>query len=189
MLVAGINQVKRNVRPNPMKNEVGGIVTKEAAISAANVAIYNAKHAKFRCRGDQGRRRSQAARVQVDRSNGLGGREHMARLKEQYQKEIVPALVEAVRLQVRHAGAAPDQDRGQHGCWRKRLAIKKILEHATGDLTAIVGQEAGHHQGQESYRELQDSRRLSGRHHGDAAQQADVRIPRSFRQRGAAARA
>ena len=42
LIVAGINQVKRNVRPNPMKNEVGGIVTKEVAISAANVAIYNA---------------------------------------------------------------------------------------------------------------------------------------------------
>ncbi|HQA33638.1 MAG TPA: 50S ribosomal protein L24 [Casimicrobium huifangae] len=46
VLVAGINQVKRNVRPNPMKNEVGGIVTKEAAISAANVAIYNASTQK-----------------------------------------------------------------------------------------------------------------------------------------------
>jgi large subunit ribosomal protein L24 len=40
-VVAGVNQVKRNVKPNPMKNEVGGIVTKEVAIQAANVAIYN----------------------------------------------------------------------------------------------------------------------------------------------------
>lgn len=46
LLVAGINQVKRNVRPNPMKNEVGGIVTKEAPIAAANVAIYNASTQK-----------------------------------------------------------------------------------------------------------------------------------------------
>jgi large subunit ribosomal protein L24 len=46
LVVAGINQVKRNVRPNPMKNEVGGIVTKDAAISAANVAIYNASTQK-----------------------------------------------------------------------------------------------------------------------------------------------
>jgi large subunit ribosomal protein L24 len=41
MLVSGLNQVKRNVKPNPMKNEVGGITTKEAAISSSNVAIYN----------------------------------------------------------------------------------------------------------------------------------------------------
>ncbi|TAG70745.1 MAG: 50S ribosomal protein L24, partial [Burkholderiales bacterium] len=27
-VVSGINQVKRNVKPNPMKNEVGGITTK-----------------------------------------------------------------------------------------------------------------------------------------------------------------
>ena len=41
LIVAGINQVKRNVRPNPQKNEVGGITTKDAAISASNVAIFN----------------------------------------------------------------------------------------------------------------------------------------------------
>ncbi|TAG03196.1 MAG: 50S ribosomal protein L24 [Betaproteobacteria bacterium] len=46
LVVGGINQVKRNVKPNPMKNEVGGIVTKEAAISAANVAIYNSSTQK-----------------------------------------------------------------------------------------------------------------------------------------------
>ena len=46
MLVAGINQVKRSTRPNPMKNEVGGILTKESAISSANVAIYNASTQK-----------------------------------------------------------------------------------------------------------------------------------------------
>ena len=42
LIVAGINQVKRNMRPNPQKNEVGGITTKDAAISASNVAIFNA---------------------------------------------------------------------------------------------------------------------------------------------------
>jgi large subunit ribosomal protein L24 len=46
ILVSGINQVKRAVKPNPMKNEVGGIVTKEVSISAANVAIYNSSTQK-----------------------------------------------------------------------------------------------------------------------------------------------
>jgi large subunit ribosomal protein L24 len=45
-VVSGVNQVKRNVKPNPMKNEVGGIVTKEVAIQAANVAIYNSSTKK-----------------------------------------------------------------------------------------------------------------------------------------------
>jgi len=41
VLVAGINQVKRHTRPNPMKNQPGGIVTKEVPIHVSNVAIWN----------------------------------------------------------------------------------------------------------------------------------------------------
>ena len=38
---AGINQVKKHQRPNPMKGQQGGIVTKEMPIHASNVAIWN----------------------------------------------------------------------------------------------------------------------------------------------------
>jgi len=41
VLVAGINQVKKHTRPNPMKNEIGGIVTKDMPIHVSNVAIWN----------------------------------------------------------------------------------------------------------------------------------------------------
>jgi len=41
VLVAGINQVKRHTRPNPMKNQPGGIVTKEVPIHVSIVAIWN----------------------------------------------------------------------------------------------------------------------------------------------------
>lgn len=41
VVVAGINQVKKNQRPNPMKNEQGGIVTKEMPIHVSNVAVWN----------------------------------------------------------------------------------------------------------------------------------------------------
>ena len=41
VLVAGINQVKKHQRPNPMKGEQGGIVTKEMPIHVSNVAIWN----------------------------------------------------------------------------------------------------------------------------------------------------
>ncbi len=41
VLVAGVNQVKKHQRPNPMKGEQGGIVTKEAPIHVSNVAIWN----------------------------------------------------------------------------------------------------------------------------------------------------
>ena len=41
VLVSGINQVKKHQRPNPMKGEQGGIVTKEMPIHVSNVAIWN----------------------------------------------------------------------------------------------------------------------------------------------------
>jgi large subunit ribosomal protein L24 len=41
VLVAGINQVKKHTRPNPMQNQPGGIVTKETPIDVSNVAIWN----------------------------------------------------------------------------------------------------------------------------------------------------
>jgi large subunit ribosomal protein L24 len=41
VLVNGINTVKRHTRPNPMKNQPGGIVSKEMPIHVSNVAIWN----------------------------------------------------------------------------------------------------------------------------------------------------
>jgi large subunit ribosomal protein L24 len=41
VVVAGINQVKKHQRPNPMKGEQGGIVAKDMPIHVSNVAVYN----------------------------------------------------------------------------------------------------------------------------------------------------
>ena len=41
VVVNGINAAKRHTRPNPLKNQPGGIVTKELPIDVSNVAIYN----------------------------------------------------------------------------------------------------------------------------------------------------
>ena len=41
LLVEGVNLVKKHTKPNPMKNQPGGIVTKEMPIDVSNVAIYN----------------------------------------------------------------------------------------------------------------------------------------------------
>ena len=41
VVVGGVNQVKRHTKPNPMKNQPGGIVTKELPIHVSNVAIWN----------------------------------------------------------------------------------------------------------------------------------------------------
>ena len=41
VIVAGINQVKKHQRPNPMKGEQGGIVAKDMPIHVSNVALWN----------------------------------------------------------------------------------------------------------------------------------------------------
>jgi large subunit ribosomal protein L24 len=41
VIVEGINRVKRHVKPNPLKGQVGGIVEKEASIHVSNVALFN----------------------------------------------------------------------------------------------------------------------------------------------------
>ncbi|MCB1917188.1 MAG: 50S ribosomal protein L24 [Rhodocyclaceae bacterium] len=42
VVVEGVNRVKKHVRPNPMKGQVGGIVEKEMPIDVSNVALFNA---------------------------------------------------------------------------------------------------------------------------------------------------
>jgi large subunit ribosomal protein L24 len=41
LVVAGVNQVKKHQKPNPMKNQPGGIISKELPIHISNVAIWN----------------------------------------------------------------------------------------------------------------------------------------------------
>lgn len=41
LLVDGVNVVKKHVRPNPMKNEQGGIESKTLPVHQSNIAIFN----------------------------------------------------------------------------------------------------------------------------------------------------
>jgi large subunit ribosomal protein L24 len=41
LLVEGVNMVKKNQKPNPMKGETGGIVDKTMPIDQSNVMIFN----------------------------------------------------------------------------------------------------------------------------------------------------
>lgn len=42
LLIEGINLVKKHQRPNPLKNEAGGIIEKNMPIHVSNVALFNA---------------------------------------------------------------------------------------------------------------------------------------------------
>ena len=41
VLVEGINQVKKNQKPNPNKGISGGIITKDMPIDISNIGLYN----------------------------------------------------------------------------------------------------------------------------------------------------
>jgi large subunit ribosomal protein L24 len=41
VVVEGVNRVKKHQRPNPMKGEQGGIVSKDAPIHVSNIALWN----------------------------------------------------------------------------------------------------------------------------------------------------
>ena len=41
VVVEGVNRVKKHQRPNPMKNQTGGIVEKDMPIDISNVALFN----------------------------------------------------------------------------------------------------------------------------------------------------
>jgi large subunit ribosomal protein L24 len=41
VVVEGVNRVKKNQRPNPMRGETGGIVDKDLPIHVSNIALFN----------------------------------------------------------------------------------------------------------------------------------------------------
>src|SRR5438034_9059819 len=41
VVVNGINAMKKHAKPNPRKNQPGGIITKEMPIHVSNIAIWN----------------------------------------------------------------------------------------------------------------------------------------------------
>ncbi|QEI08774.1 50S ribosomal protein L24 [Pigmentiphaga aceris] len=67
VLVEGINVVKKHQKPNPAKNETGGIVEKTLPIHISNVAVFN----KVTGKADRvGFKLVDGKNVRVFRSNG-----------------------------------------------------------------------------------------------------------------------
>jgi large subunit ribosomal protein L24 len=67
VLVSGVNTVKKHTKPNPGKNEVGGIVSKTMPLDISNVAIYNPETKK----ADRvGIKTSDGKKFRVYKSNG-----------------------------------------------------------------------------------------------------------------------
>jgi large subunit ribosomal protein L24 len=67
VLVAGINLVKKHVKPNPQANQQGGIQEKAAPLNISNVAIFNPATSK----ADRvGIKLEGKKRVRIFKSNG-----------------------------------------------------------------------------------------------------------------------
>ena len=68
VVVEGVNRAKKHQRPNPAKNQTGGIVEKDMPIHVSNIALFNPATKKADRVGfkslDDGRK------VRVFRSNG-----------------------------------------------------------------------------------------------------------------------
>ncbi len=65
--VEGVNIVKKHVKPNPMTQQPGGIVDREATIHASNVAVFNTATGK----ADRvGYKFEDGKKVRVFKSNG-----------------------------------------------------------------------------------------------------------------------
>lgn len=65
--VEGVNIVKKHVKPNPMTQQPGGIVDREATIDTSNVAVFNSATGK----ADRvGYKFEDGKKVRVFKSNG-----------------------------------------------------------------------------------------------------------------------
>ena len=73
VLVEGLNRVKKHQRPNPMKNQQGGIIDKEMPLHISNVMLLNpatgkGDHVGFKFLEAQGA--NPARKVRFFKSNG-----------------------------------------------------------------------------------------------------------------------
>jgi len=68
LVVEGVNRVKKHQRPNPMKNQTGGIVDKDMPIDISNIALFNPQTKKADRVGFK--QMQDGRKVRVFKSNG-----------------------------------------------------------------------------------------------------------------------
>src|SRR5690554_3826535 len=145
VIVSGINMMKKHTKPNPMLGTPGGIVEKEAPIQASNVAIFNPQTGKADRVGFQTKEDGAKVRIFKATKDAVDNQQAvvvtMLNMKEQYSKEVVPALqkefgfknimqvprIEKITLNMGVGEAVGD---------------KKLIENAVADLERLAGQKA-----------------------------------------------
>ena len=111
-----------------------------------------------------------------------------ARLREQYQKTVVPALTK--EFGYKNVMAVPKIEKITVNIGMGEATQNaKLMDGAVNELTQIAGQKPVITKATKSIAAVQAARRPVDRLHGDAARRPHVRIFRPAGERGAAARA
>ena len=142
VVVEGVNIVKKHQKPNPNKNEPGGITSKTMPIHISNLAIINPDTGKkdkvsIKIKDD-------GNKVRVFRSSGSEVQAYceqkiMARFRKQFHENVVPELMTKFGykspMQVpRFEKITLNMGLGEG------VTDKKLVESAVGDLANIAGQ-------------------------------------------------
>ena len=111
-----------------------------------------------------------------------------ARLREKYQKKVVPALTK--EFGYKNVMAVPKIEKISINIGLGEATQNaKLMDGAVNELAQIAGQKPVITKAQQVDRAVQAARRPVDRLHGDAARRPDVRVFRPPGERGAAARA
>ena len=107
----------------------------------------------------------------------------MSRLKEKYQKDVVPALHEGVRLQERHGRAARSRRSSSTWASARRPSNAKIIDTGADELARITGQKPVTRRAKKSIAQFKVRKGQPVGDDGHAARRADVGVPRSADER------
>ena len=174
VVVEGVNFIKRHTKPNPQRQIKGGRGRARGAAACLERAagLPGVRQADALGQEDP-RRRPQGPHLPEVRGSGR----QMSRLKERYEKEVVPALkkefgYDNVMAIPKIAKVVVNMGLGE------ATQNAKIVDTGADELGAHHRPEAGDHPRQEVDRAVQGPQGHADRHDGDAARRADVGVPR-----------
>ncbi len=150
--------IKRHTRPNPAKQIKGGIAERESPIPVSNVmvvcpscnkAVRIAHHVDHAGRRQNPARRASAASAARRSTRSKAEDSMAARLKEHYQKTVVPALTK--EFGYKNVMAVPKIEKiAVNIGLGEATQNAKLMDGAVNETGADRGPEAGDHQGHAS---------------------------------------
>ena len=146
LLVEGVIMIKRHTRPNPQKQIKGGIAERESAIAISNVMIADLRRRGHARRAIAWKPRGAATRrVRIAKKGGEildkkgKGSRWQRRLREHYQKNVVPALTK--EFGYKNVMAVPKIEKISVNIGLGEATQNaKLMDGAVNELAQIAGQ-------------------------------------------------